>query len=470
MSFSQFLSILYARRASALAFVALLVAAVAAYSLLQPKQYLATAAVMIDARSADPLAAPGAGAAGQGPGYMATQIDLIQSERVAQRALRSLGLVDNAQWRERWQTLTAGRGSYEAWVAAELLRKLEVRPSRESSVVNIAYLSPDPQFAASVANAFVDAYSGTTLDMKVEPARQYNNFFDERVKQLRTALEQAQGRLSAYQQAKGIVATDERLDVENARLSELSSQVVLLQGMAAESSSRQGQGSTKEVVSNMMIGTLTADLSRQEAKLTELKQRLGDRNPSVLELTANVDQLRQRLEAETRRVSSTLTANSNVDRSRLAAAQAALNEQRARVLRIRGQRDEASVLMRDVDNAQRAYDTALGRLSQTSLESQNTFTNVSVLKTASAPPFASSPRVLLNTAVALVVGSLLAIGFVLLREGMDRRLRFDSDVVEVLRQPVLVQMPRGDARQGDRLRRLEHRKRRMVHSLPRAAS
>ncbi len=472
MTFSQLLSILHARRKAALLLVAAITLAVACISLWLPKQYVATAAVLIDARSADPVAANNPAGSGSSSAYMATQIDLIQSERVALRALHALALDKDSAWRERWAKATAQRGSYEPWLAEQLLKKLDVRPSRESSVVNIAWQDTDPAFAAAVANAFVRAYVDTTLDLKVEPARQYNAFFDERSAKLRSALEAAQARLSRYQQDKGIVATDERLDVENARLSELSSQVVLLQGLAAESSSRQTQGgsNSQEVVSNVLIGNLTADLSRQEARLFELKQRLGERHPQVIELTANVQQLRSRLEGETRRVSASLGVNNNVDRSRLAAAQAALAAQRSKVLKLRGERDEASVLQRDVDSAQRAYDAALARVTQTSLESQNTFTNVSVIKTASPPPVPASPRVLLNTAVALVVGSLLAVGAVLAWELADRRLRFESDITEALQQPLLVHLPRGDHPTAGDSPRLVRRKSYLVKSLPQAGT
>jgi len=443
MSLSQLLVVLRARYAAALLLVAALVAAVAGVSLWLPKQYTATAAVLIDARSADPVSANSPAGYGTTSSYMATQIDLIQSERVALRALRALNLQNDPAWQALWLQSTAGRGEKEPWLAEQLMKRLEVRPSRESSVVNIGYVAGDAAFAAAAANAVVRAYVDTTLDLKVEPARQYNSFFDQRAAQLRKALEDAQGRLTAYQQARGIVATDERLDVENARLAELSSQVVILQGLAAESTGRRSQAgsNSQEVLSNVLIGNLTADLARQEARLNEMRQRLGERHPQVIELASSVDQSRSRLDSETRRVSSSLGVNSNVDLARLNSAQAALAAQRARVLKLRGERGESSVLQRDVDSAQRAYEAALARLTQTGLESQATFTNVSVLKTASPPPVPSGPRVLLNSAVAGVVGLLLAIGFVLLRESGDRRLRFDSDVTEALQQPLLVRIP-----------------------------
>jgi hypothetical protein len=67
---------------------------------------------------------------------------------------------------------------------------------------------------------------------------------------------------------KGIIAADERLDVENARLAELSSQLVQIQAISSESGSRQqqAQGASgdrmQEVLNNPLIGGLKADLTR----------------------------------------------------------------------------------------------------------------------------------------------------------------------------------------------------------------
>ncbi|MDP1790368.1 MAG: chain length determinant protein EpsF, partial [Methylibium sp.] len=389
-------------------------------------------------------------------------LDVVRSERVALRALRSPGLklTESLELRAQWQAATEGQGDFEAWLAALIQKKLDILPSRESNVITLAYSSPDPQFSAAVANAFMQAYIDTTLDLKVEPAKQYNSFFDDRAKQTRDALEQAQAKLSAYQQAKGIVATDERLDVENARLSELTTQMVVLQGAAAESRGRQDEANgnndrMQEVLANPVVGALTADLSRQQARLNELNERLGDNHPQVVELRANIEELRKRVQAQTSRVAGSLNANNNVNQVRLAQLNAEIQQQRSKLLQLKGQRDEAAVLLRDVENAQRSYDAVLTRVNQTSMESQNTQTNVSVLKQATPPAFPSSPRPLLNVAVALVMGSLLGIGLMLARELLDRRMRTVDDVVSGLRQPLLVVLPRAsrqNARGGSNLR------------------
>jgi polysaccharide biosynthesis transport protein len=446
MTFGQFLSILKARWWLVLLVLGSVVGATLVINLLLPKQYEASASVVLDFKP-DPLSAALYGGMAP-PALMATQVDIIKSDRVAQRVVRNLKLAENPQIRQQWQEETGGQGSIEAWLATVFQRSMTVDPSRESSVISISYKAADPRFAAGLANAFVQAYIDTALELRVDPARQYSTFFDTRSKEAREALEKAQARVSTFQKENGIIATDERLDIENARLNELSSQLTMLQAIAAESSSRQaqaqgGQGDRmQEVLNNPIIGALKADLSRAEARLQELTTRLGDSHPQVQEARASAQELRNRLETETRRVTGGVTVSNTINRQREAEIRNSLDNQRAKVLRMKAVRDEGVVLLRDVENAQRAYDAVLQRFTQTSLESQTTQSNVNMLTQAAPPLKPASPRVTLNTVLAFIGGTLLAIGIAMALELRDRRIRNIDDVVDTLGLPVIGSMPR----------------------------
>ncbi len=447
MTFPQFLSILKARWLSVLMVLGLTVGSTVALSLVLPKNYTASAAVVLDVRSPDPIAGMVLGAMAM-PAYMATQVDIIQSDRVAQRVVQGLRLTENAQTRADWLDATGGQGNFEAWVADLIKKKLDVKPSRESNVVNVSYTSTDPRFSATLANAFVKAYMDVSIGLRVSPARQYNEFFDARGKELREALERAQAKLTGFQKSSGILATDERFDIETQRLNELSTQLVTLQALSAESGSRNAQArgnqsdQLQDVLGNPVVAGLRADLSRQEARLQELNARLGDAHPQVVELRANIAELSARLKAESRRVSGSVGVTNTINKAREVEVRAALEAQRTKVLSLKQQRDEAAVLMKEVETAQRAYDQVVARASQTSLESQNTQSNISVLTPATEPAEHSSPRLLLNTLLSLFLGALLAVGFALVRELMDRRVRGPQDLVEALGLPVLGALPR----------------------------
>lgn len=450
MTFNQFLVILRARWKLMLGIFLGIVLLTLIVTLIIPKRYTATAAVVIDVKSPDPMIGmvlPGM----MQPGYIATQLDVLQSERVTRGAIKLLHLDTNPTLRQQWQDTADGEGSFEAWLSDLLQRGLDIKPSRESSAINISYAAADPAFAAALANAFVQSYINTTLELRVEPAKQYSNLFGNQAKQARDKLEAAQVRLSVYQKERGlIIATDERLDVETARLNELSSQLVALQAFSAESASRQktAGANSPEVMGSPVVGALKADLSRQEARLKELSARYGGAHPQVQELQANINELRGRVDAEVGRVTSSVGINNTVNQSREAQIRASLEMQRQKLLKLKEQRDEAAVLLRDVESAQRAYEAITSRYNQANVESQSNQTNVSVIKEATPPTQPSSPRTLLNMILAIVIGGMLALMSALIAELRDRRLRTEFDVVEGLEVPLLGVLPEAHAKKA----------------------
>ena len=451
MTFQQFLLILRARWLAILLTFLGVVGVTVALSLLLPKKYTASAALLVDVKAPDPILGalmPGMMA----PGYMATQIDIIQSDRVARRVVRMLKIDENQSARQQWQEATEGKGSIEAYYADLLNRHLDVKPSRESNVINISYQSAEPQFAAAIANAFSQAYIDTSVELRADPAKQYAGWFDARTKGLRDQLETSQGKLSAYQRENGIINADERLDVENGRLMELSSQLVAIQALRSESASRQAQaGNTEvlpEVLQSGLVQNLKAEVARQEAKLKDLSSQYGPNHPLVLRAVAEGQSLRAKLDSEVKRVAGGVGTNARVNVQRESEIRASLEAQKRKVLEIKKQRDELTVLQREVENAQKAYDLTAQRLIQTNLESQTQQTNIVVLNPAVEPVEPSFPKLPLNVVVSSVLGIMLGVGLALLLELFNRRVRSAEDIVDCLGLPVIGYLDAADARKS----------------------
>jgi chain length determinant protein EpsF len=306
----------------------------------------------------------------------------------------------------------------------------------------------DPQFAAVIANAFADAYIKTNLELRVDPARQTAAFFDEQLKILRENLERTQSRLSEYQRQKGYSSADERLDVESSRLAELSAQYTITQAQAADALSRQRQlsdflsrganpESLPDVLANPLVQNLKAQLAASEARLEQISSGLGSNHPEVRRLKADIEQQRARLTEE---ITTAATAIKNVSRiaeRRESELRQAVADQKARLMRLNQGRDEMAVLMKEVESAQRAYDTASMRFTQTNLESQTSQTNISVLTRAIPPIEPSSPRLLLNTFLSVFLGTMLGVGVVLFVELIDRRVRSTTELAQAVQAPML---------------------------------
>jgi chain length determinant protein EpsF len=447
MSFNQFLVILRARWLTAAGIFVAVVVLIAFASVIWPKQYTATASIVIDSKT-DPVAqANGNGGGGELPAtYVNTQADIISSERVAQRVVKTLKLDQQPEARKLW---AKGPNDDISVTVAKLLldKKLQVAPAHDSpthasNVIDISVKWSDPATAAALANGFAQAAIETNIELKVEPAKQYASWFDQRSRELRADLEQKQKKLSDFQAKNGIVATDEKLDVENARLAELSTELVTIQGLRQDSQSRQHQvgsdiSTLPEVLQNPVIQSLKAALVQAEAKKPDVAARLGKNHPDYQAVEGEISDLRNRIASESAKIAASLGNATQSNLRRENDVRQALEAQKKKVLELKYQHDQAAIFENDVTAAQRDLDQVSQRLAQSNLESLTQQTNVVQLTTATLPSDPSSPKIVINLIVAIFLGAVLGIAAALAAELRNRRVREDEDIVELLGVPLL---------------------------------
>ena len=294
MNLSHFLAVLRARWIAALAGFLVVVAAVAAYLILATRVYEANAELLIDV-TPDPVSSLMYG--GASPSMINTQLEILRSDRVAQRVVQNLKLADLSDMREAWASAKSGM-SIQDWLVAFVENGLDAKVAAAgTNVISVGYRSADARFAATAANAYVQAYLETSIELRVDPAKQYSGFFTDQQKSARDTLEAAQNKLSAYQKEKGIIGSDDHLDLELNRLSMLQQELVTMQTANVQASTRQAQvgkspNELSEVLSNSNVAGLKAELATAELKLQDLSARYGDRHPQVQDARADVAALR----------------------------------------------------------------------------------------------------------------------------------------------------------------------------------
>ena len=151
--------------------------------------------------------------------------------------------------------------------------------------------------------------------------------------------------------------------------------------------------------------------------------------------------MRAKLAHATSDVTGAIGVDARVSHAREEEIQAAVDAQRIKVLALKETRDQGAVLARDVDNAQRSYDSVYNRASQTNLESQNHQSNATVISQATPPSAPSSPKIMSVALLGFLAALGLGIGMALLLEQFDKRLRTTSDAFDFLGLPVIGIMP-----------------------------
>jgi chain length determinant protein EpsF len=453
MDIHQFLLALRARRKS---FVFVMIATIltaVAVALIVPKKYVAQTTLLVDARDEQAMS-PVRAALGvrERAAYIATQIELIQSGRVATQVARDLKLAQSPELREAFEKDTGGVGPIDNWIGAQLLQKLKVNNSA-SNLISVEYSSSQPKFAAEVANAFAKAYLAVSLQLRTEPSREAAAWFEGELKGLRARVTQAQNKLATYQKAKGIISADERLDIESMRLSELSTQLLGARNASYEAQARHKQAAElvasggspdalPEVMSSPAIMAVKLDLARAESLLQTSSSDLGPNHPVHQRYAAEVKSLREKLTGEMKKVVAGLDNVVQQTRRRERELQAALDDQHGRIMRTKDARVELAAMTRDVENAQRSYDAVLARYMTTQIDSRAKQGDIAVLTPAIEPVTPAHPRPGLIGGLAVVLGLILAAMMVYALEMLDRRVRSRADLESRLAVPSLGRLTR----------------------------
>ena len=439
MNLQQFLLALRARFGVFALVLATTVLAATVVSFLLPKTYKATASLLVDAKEEQSLSNVSPSFFPQEKlSYLQTQMEIITSKRVARKVVQDLRLAESSSIRAAFERTGGGKGSIEDWIADSLLQKLKVETS-QSSIIHVTFSSSDPRFSARIADAFAKAYIDTMLELRVEPTRQAAEWYDEQLKSLRSNLEDAQAKLTNYLQREGIVSADERSDVDSTRLGALSDQVVRAQEQTFQWNAKEQQardflkhgGSLDrlpDVLDNPLIQRLKTDFLLGDAKLQQLATQYGTNYPEYQRQLSENRSLREKLDAEMRKIVAGIENSARQSRKREADLRNAMAAQRARLLELKENRNDFTVLKRNVESAERAYDTAMQRRVVSQVESRASQTNVTVLNPAAVPINPSQHRIKLNIALSVVVGTMLGIGIVLLMEMFDRRVRSIVDL------------------------------------------
>ena len=434
----QLLSILRARYKVTILVLTLVVTAVLALSCVWPKSYKATTSLVLNYKGMDALTGIPMSAL-LIPSYMATQVDIASSKNVALAVVSDLRLAENTSNKEKFDKASDGNGSIEDWISESLLKKLEVDPAKESSVLNITFSDKNPKFAAEVANAFAVAYQRVSIRLKVEPAQKASGYFSTQIKLLRDEFENSQKKLSNYQKSNGISSADNQLDVETVRLNELSSQLVVAQSQAIDAASRQQQASannadSSDVISSPIVQNLKVALSVAEVKFAETSERLNSNHPQYIAAKAELDKLRANLNDQIKIAFGGLAGNARVFQQREEQIRSALASQKIKVINLNSARDELKVLTNEMENARRAYEAANLRLTQTNLEGQFNQSEIAVLNPARAPLEPTGPKIIRNVSAAVLVGVFLGLVTAFTMELLDHRIRTvkDLDGIQVL--------------------------------------
>lgn len=448
LSLRQVFAILVARRRFVFLVAALIFVLTALITLLLPRMWTASTSIYIDYNESDPINGHQLSAM-LDDSYMQTQLELLQSQRVAGVVIDRLQLRNTPEYRQ--DVASDGQARADQALFQGLLRNLKIQNARGSRVVNVEYSDRSRTRARDIANTFASAYRELGEQMAVSAARSRFEQYNVQLDQLRKEVDTVQGQLTDYQQKNDILNVQEHGDQETQKLKELNSTLTALQTSLQEA--KANQAATRELLKAGMkpyetpianqspvITALKTQLGDIDRRLGDVKGSLGRNHPLIRGLSSE----RQRIFTRLTQESQSLLAGTDGTIARLttqiADLQQDIEQQRQKVLTQMQQRNQMDAYQRRLASAQQVYNAALQKYDTLIMASNIMSPNVTVLRSAELPSTPSKPRVLLNLLLGLVVGVACAVMLTLLLELSDRRVNTVEDLLGDPDLPLLGQI------------------------------
>ncbi|KQM21505.1 exopolysaccharide biosynthesis protein [Sphingomonas sp. Leaf24] len=342
--------------------------------------------------------------------------------------------------------------------AGQILRDhLDVAPTRLSRLVEIRFTSPDAAFSARIVNTWSDAFIQTNLERKVQATSYGRNLLQRQLAQQKERLDESQRQLVAYASQERIInlpaqqngdgTTSERSIVADdlASLNTALSQATA-ERIAAEARYREGgrAGASSEALRNQAINTLRQRRAEFAAEYQKLLIQFEPEYPAVKALKSQIDQLDRSIANEERRVSGSLETDYRGAVERERALQARVEQLKSSYLDLRRRSIQYNIYQQEVDTNRALYEGLLQRFKEIGVAGGVGVNNVSVVDQADVPQKPSSPRLLVNLAIALIAGLGISAVLAFALEQMDEAIADPAEVERRLGLPLLGSVPKVD--------------------------
>jgi capsular exopolysaccharide synthesis family protein len=408
-----------------------------------------------------------------------TQAKILQSDSLALSVIEDLHLEQTEDYKQKWSPVDwvfglfapAGKPDPKGAslensphrrmrVLKIFHRKLTVLPVAGTRLIDVEYLSPDPQLAAAVVNHLLQGLIEKGFQARYDAIMQASSWLSSQLADLRTRTHELQAKEVKLQQEAGVFAVgqvdkDGKDQVYNPILDKLQ---MATQAEAQAQSNRILKGAINEVVktgnaelisglggnaitggsSSAAIGTslsLIQNLRLQEAtlqgQLQELSEKFGPAYPKIAELRGNLNAVQGSIRAEVNRVARRAHNDFMVAQQAEEETRRNFNADKSEAKALNNKTIEYQMVRQEADQTRSLYDDMSRHLKESGLLAGLRSTNISVVDWAKASDKPAKPIVLLYLLGSIVLGLIVGILAALLRDVTDTKIQ---DLREISRE------------------------------------
>lgn len=326
---------------------------------------------------------------------------------------------------------------------------------KQSSIITLKMIDPVPLRAENIVNGIIEAYNVDAIEDKQSISNLTERFISERLATLGNELNIADGDIATFKQQNLIYSPEIEASLSAEEIKQLKESRLSLQGnleMAEYILNLLRDPNNKHSLipasTISMSGASTPLATQVEQYNTTLltHQRLcsaaSDRNPTIIELANRINNLHTAILS---------SLQSHIEGLKLQISQLAKQQSVAdrRIYSSPTKEKELLSKARQQKVKEELYIYLLTKLEENALMGATAESNARIIDSAYGSDKQITPSPMAVIAVALILGLLIPMALLYLREILDTKVRSRHDIEEALSMPFIGDIPQHKGHKGD---------------------
>jgi polysaccharide biosynthesis transport protein len=347
-----------------------------------------------------------------------TQIGILETDALAMQVINDLHLDKNPKF-----TGHAGQPVNEDLLVKLIHKNLTISKVKGTRLIEIQFRSTDPRLAADIVNQLSNSYVDQYYKSQFQESTQISQFLASQLKELQAKVGESQQKLIDYQKQNGIFGLDDKQNIVTAKLDDLNRGLTAAETdrVQKEVNYRLARSGQPELIAKLEPDNLVTKLRSQkadlESQMAQASVQLGPAHPKIIELSKQIAQVRQSVDAEVRRIGEQITYEykSAMERERM--LRAALEAQKQAADTLNANAIQSDILKHEFETNRKLYEDLLQKQKEVSISSSLKSSNIWIVDPARPPRLPAEPNILRNFALSLLFG---VFGGVLLAVGLTK--------------------------------------------------
>ena len=221
--------------------------------------------------------------------FLQTQYVLLKSRGLGEKVIDDQKLLSD---REFYPPGINGKtpaqiAQIRSQLAGSIVGPLEVVPVRNTSLVDVGYISTSPRLAQKIAEGVGESFIRLNNEKKFESVRQASEFLERQIAQIRADIEDTRHQLQKYGESKGIISTADANSIPFQRLAKVNADLQNATNARLEKQNAYDTLTRANPESVTSGDSLVAQLTEEESRKTrEYQQKLTTFKPDYPEMVA----------------------------------------------------------------------------------------------------------------------------------------------------------------------------------------